>query len=160
MKLLRPSSFKDSIEDIDLVELSKKGKKNLLIDLEGTIVPKETWEISPEKLGWINKAKELGFGICIISNTIFMKRSEDISRKLGAPIIIAALKPLTISFKRALKILNGRRSDSVVIGDQLFMDILGGNLSGIETIYVKHITPERHPLRKFMRWIEQRVCKS
>ena len=154
MKLLKPDAFKKAVEEIDLHKLSAEGKRNLIIDLEGTLISRETWEVLPEKLNWIQKAKDAGFKIHLISNTIRIRRAKEISKLFGVPIIPASFKPLPFSFIKATKVLGTRASNSAVIGDQLFMDVLGGNLLGFYTILVKPMSNERKLSRKLMRWLE------
>lgn len=154
MKLLKPNDFKKSVEEIDLHKLLAEGKRNLFIDLEGTLISRETWEVLPEKLNWIQKAKDEGFKIYLVSNTIRIRKAKEISKLFGLPIIPASFKPLPFSFIKATKILGGEASNSAVIGDQLFMDVLGGNLLGLYTILVKPVSKERKLSRKFMRWLE------
>jgi len=126
----------------------------LLIDIEGTVVPRETWKISRSAFRWLGEAKKSGIKICLISNSVRVKRVEELSSELDLPFVPLAFKPLPFSFIRAMKMLGGSRSDTAVIGDQLFMDILGGNLLGLHTIMVPSITPEKKLGRRFMRWLE------
>ena len=159
MNLLKPSDQKTSVTEIDPKNLLDKGIRNLIIDLEGTLVPRETWAPAPETREWIKGVKSAGLKIILLSNTIFFRRSKEISENLGLPILCAAFKPLPFSFLKAVKLLSGSYSETAVIGDQLFMDVLGGNLLGLHTILVKPISTSKNPLRKFMRWMESRFVK-
>jgi hypothetical protein len=157
MSLLKPSEYKTKIEDIALDRLFSDGKRALIIDLEGTIVPKEKWELSASKTKWLAHARSLGFKVCFLSNTFFGRKSQAIADKLRVPIISAALKPMPFGFFRALSRLNEKAGNSVMIGDQLFMDILGANILGIYTILVDPITGEKNFFRKLMRQLERRI---
>jgi len=160
MSLLKPAEYRKNIEDINLDKLLSEGKRALIIDLEGTVVPKEKWEIPPLKAEWLNKARSLGFRVCFLSNTFFGKKSRVIASELQAPIIPVALKPLPFGFLRALRKLNEKAGNTVMIGDQLFMDILGANILGIHTILVDPITGEKNYFRKLMRHAEDWVYKK
>ena len=68
------------------------------------------------------------------------------------------MKPFPIAYKHAMKMLRSKPSNSALIGDQLFTDIVGANWLGIYTILVDPITgAEKGFFRKIMRWLEQRV---
>ncbi|MFH1442374.1 MAG: HAD hydrolase-like protein, partial [Candidatus Omnitrophota bacterium] len=66
-------------------------------------------------------------------------------------------KPLPFAFLRALKEIDAKPEETAMIGDQLFMDILGGNLVNLYTIYVKPLTPETFLPRIWMRQAEDWV---
>jgi HAD superfamily phosphatase (TIGR01668 family) len=154
VSLLKPTDYQIKVEDIDLQKLIREGRKNLIIDIEGTIVPRKTWELLPEKLNWIQGAREKGFKIVLLSNTFFRKEARKISEAAGAPAIHAAFKPFPRSFRKSLRLLGGTASDSVMVGDQLFTDVLGGNIAGLYTIMVEPIAGEQKLSRKFMKWLE------
>jgi predicted HAD superfamily phosphohydrolase YqeG len=54
-----------------------------------------------------------------------------------------------------LEILGSKKEETAIIGDQLFTDILGGNLFGIHTVLVKPMTKEIFFLRQWMRDLEK-----
>jgi len=78
---------------------------------------------------------------------------------LKLPYITLAAKPLPFAFRRAVQLLNTPASRCVVVGDQLFMDILGGNLAGMRTILVKPMSRETFWLRSLMRRAERWVLR-
>lgn len=152
---LKPAEFLHSIEEIDLSRLWSSGKKNLIIDLEGTLVPREDWTITQSKINWVKRAAQTGFKICLLSNTFLNNKAGKIASLLNVPIITSSFKPLPFAFLKAMKMLGGDPKNSVVIGDQLFMDIFGGNLAGIRTILVEPLTEETNFFRKLMRQLER-----
>jgi len=160
MNIFQPDNLNESVFTIDIEKLQKRGITNLIIDIEDTIIPKANWKISEEALGWINSLKSKGFNICFLSNTFHVEKAKDLSQKAGVPLITPAFKPFTFGFKRAMKILGSKKENTAVIGDQLFMDILGGNIVGTHTILVKHMTKETNFLRNLMRGLEKRILKN
>ena len=81
---------------------------------------------------------------------------KPINPTVASPDFLTA-KPFPFTFNRALRIVKSKTSEAAVIGDQVFMDILGGNLSKIYTILVKPISKEKMRIRKFMRWLEKKA---
>ena len=157
LEIFRPDEHHNSIYDLDFADLRKRGYSVILMDLDETLLPREVISISPLLLMFIEGLKDKGFKIYLLSNSFHPERVEYVAKKLSLPYASLAGKPLPFSFEKALKELETKRKDAIVIGDQLFMDILGGKLAGIYTILVNPMNPENFWLRKIMRWAEKLV---
>jgi len=70
-----------------------------------------------------------------------------------------ALKPLPFGFLRALRLLGTKRSETVVIGDQVFTDVLGAKLLGLRTVLTEPIVAHDFPLTRGLRFLERLVYK-
>jgi HAD superfamily phosphatase (TIGR01668 family) len=103
--------------------------------------------------------KEEGFKLCLTSNSYHPLKVKYFGETLGVPAVYLGFKPFPFVFRRSLKTLNAEPENTAMIGDQLFMDILGANLLNIYTIYVKYLTPEGFFLRRWMRLAEDWVLK-
>ena len=64
-------------------------------------------------------------------------------------------KPFPGAFKVALEELDGCIDNTLIIGDQIFTDILGGNIMGIGTVLVDPISKKEFITTKFMRLLER-----
>ena len=71
--------------------------------------------------------------VTIVSNNK-EARVQSFSDPLKIPFIFKARKPMGRAFKRAINHMGLQRDDTVVIGDQFFTDVLGGNRKGVHTI--------------------------
>ncbi len=157
LKLFQPKQRSELIQDLDLRGLKAHGIKGLILDLDDTIVPRKVNNISPEIMAWVKKAKE-DFPVCIVSNSILRPHKVlGFAKTLGVPALALAFKPLPFGFWWAFKTLKTRPKETAIIGDQIFSDILGGNLLGLHTVLVKYQTPETFWPRKLMRWLESLV---
>jgi HAD superfamily phosphatase (TIGR01668 family) len=150
-----PKQKADTIYEVDPADLKAKGIKALILDLDDTLLPKTSSDITPKLYAFIENLKSMGFAVCISSNNRFPKRVEFIARTLNLPHISLAFKPLPPPFAKALEILGSKKEETAIIGDQLFTDILGGNLFGIHTVLVKPMTKEIFFLRQWMRDLEK-----
>jgi hypothetical protein len=157
LEIFRPREYLNSIYLIDFDKLKSKGIRAILMDIDETLLPREMLDISPVLFSFIAELREKGFNICLVSNSIHPERIDYVSKTLKLPSITLAAKPFPFAFEKALKLLGAKKSEAVVIGDQLFMDILGGNLTGIYTILVKPMSAERFWLRQLMRTGEKYV---
>lgn len=135
LKILIPDLFVQSIYDIDFIKLKEQGIKAVIVDLDNTLVETTCSNATPELVQWLNEVQKLGIHVMIVSNNTKTRVSR-FAAPLNIPYIHAAKKPLTPAFRRALKKLDCTIKETVVIGDQLLTDVLGGNRMGLYTILV------------------------
>jgi HAD superfamily phosphatase (TIGR01668 family) len=107
-------------------------------------------------LEWIEKAKESGFKLCIVSNAT-KKRVDRFNEKLNIHAIHRAVKPWLGAFKRAMVLMKTRPEETAVVGDQIFTDIYGGNRFNMLTILVKPLHKKEFFFVKLKRWPEKYV---
>lgn len=155
-KKLFPDSRFESIYDIDLKALESYGIKALILDLDNTIVARDSSIATEELKQWLTHIKEQGFKACIVSNN-WKQRVSGIAKQVDLPLVARAVKPRTVAFTRAMDVLGTSREETAVIGDQIFTDILGGNLTGLRTILVVPLSNSEPMVTKFLRHLERRV---
>ncbi|NMB13465.1 MAG: HAD hydrolase-like protein, partial [Firmicutes bacterium] len=78
---------------------------------------------------------------------------------LQIPAIAGAIKPRKKPFRQALALLGTAPGETIVIGDQLFTDILGGNRMDLYTILIDPVDMEELAATKVMRKLERRVIR-
>jgi HAD superfamily phosphatase (TIGR01668 family) len=158
VKIFYPKAHFRNVQAIDLSKLRALGISNLIVDLDETLRKRNSSYIPEGSIKWIEEAKRKGFKVCITSNNPFWWKLKKIENIFNAPVSLLALKPLPIAFKHAMSLLGAKPSNTALIGDQLFTDIVGANWLGIYTILVDPITgAEKGIFRRMMRWLEQRV---
>ena len=84
---------------------------------------------------WLSELRSLGLELCIVSNNS-RGRVGSIAGLMDLPAVPRAVKPFVSSFRRALKLTGTLPGETALVGDQIFTDILGGNLTGLYTILV------------------------
>jgi HAD superfamily phosphatase (TIGR01668 family) len=154
---LAPDLYYRSIADIEPEYLVARGVRALLIDLDNTLVLRNTLDASPEVHAWLASALGVGLKACIVSNNWHERvmHAEDV---FGIPVIGKSTKPLPGGFRRGLRVLEVRASEAAVIGDQVFTDVLGGARIGAMTILVQPLSggsdlPHTVLLRAFERLV-------
>ncbi len=157
--LLRPKEYDSSVFTIDIGGLYKKGIRGFIVDLDDTLIPRPEYRIPFSIYSWVEKVKEHGIKICIVSNGGSAKRVEYISESLNVKGFSLSFKPLPFALKKALTHLGTSPANTAVIGDQIITDVVGGNLIGAYTILVKPISKEVSPIRLPMRFIEDSLLK-
>jgi HAD superfamily phosphatase (TIGR01668 family) len=158
--LLKPRQIVENIGEIDFADLKRKGIDALILDIDDTLIPRQVNDVTPQLFEWIVERKEQGFKICLTSNSRHPLRVKFIGDTLEVPAISFGLKPLPFAFWRSLRIMNARPEECAMIGDQLFMDILGANLLNLYSIFVKPLSAETFLPRKWMRTAEEWVLKK
>lgn len=135
-----PNEYVSSVYDIDLDKLRKQGKRAILTDLDNTLVPWNDKDAPQTLHDWIATASTAGFQLCILSNNRG-PRVLDFAERVGVRAIGAARKPKRQAFEQALQLLGVSADETLMVGDQLFTDIRGGNRCGLYTILVLPISP-------------------
>ncbi len=135
-EILRPKVYVNSVYNIDLIKLKKvKNIKGIIVDLDNTLVAWGKKEVSQKMIDWVKEVKRLGLKICIVSNTN-SKRVAEFAKIFNIPYHSKYFKPFSIAFNNGLKILDTKKAETVVIGDQIFTDIFGGNRLKLLTVLV------------------------
>ncbi|PZE22909.1 YqeG family HAD IIIA-type phosphatase [Paenibacillus xerothermodurans] len=132
---LLPRLQVNTIYDIDLHALWEQGIRGIITDLDNTLVGAKAPLATPELLEWLKVVGQLGFQVVIVSNNN-KPRVTKFAEPLLLPFIYRARKPTTAAFRKALALMQLAPMQTVVIGDQMMTDVLGGNRMGLYTILV------------------------
>jgi HAD superfamily phosphatase (TIGR01668 family) len=130
-----PDYYLRSVIDIDVDTLRARGVDTLLVDLDNTLLPRDRGEMPEDVRAWVLSLRDEGFKVCLVSNN-WHERVATVANDLGIGLVAKAVKPLPFAFLRALRMLGSRRTNAAVIGDQMFTDVVGGNILGMVTIMV------------------------
>lgn len=154
-----PDYFVNSVFDINLDVLKDRGIENVLLDMDNTILSREEDEINEYTKAWVINLKAQGFKVCIISNN-WAKRLAELAGDLNIEIVSKAVKPLPFAFFLSLRKLGARPHNTVMIGDQLFTDVMGARLLNILTIMVRPMSAVdlKHTLA--LRKVEKLILKD
>lgn len=159
MKLLKhflPDQHVKSIFEITPESLKDKGVKGVITDLDNTLVEWDRPLATPKLIEWFENMRKHEILVTIVSNNN-EKRVRAFSDPLKIPFIFQARKPMTRAFNKALKQMGLRKEETVVIGDQLLTDVLGGNRSGFHTILVVPVAQTDGFVTRFNRKVERRI---
>lgn len=136
-----PDMYQKSIYHIDYDKLQEDGIKCILFDLDNTCVPYRDTVPNKRLIELFENLKDMDFKIIIFSNAT-KKRIAPFKKMLNVDCLAMAKKPRKNNFLKILKIFSYNLSDVVIIGDQLYRDILGGNRVGIKTILVNPMSKD------------------
>ena len=151
-----PNDYVQSVFQMDIEKLANSGFKGIITDLDNTLVGWDVKTPTKEIQEWFKKANDLGLTITIVSNNN-EKRVSVFSKDLDVDFIFKARKPMGRAFKKAIQHMNIKPEETIVIGDQMLTDVLGGNNNGLYTIMVVPVKKTDGFLTRLNRIIERRL---
>lgn len=152
--MLGPDLEALTLADVSLDALWDRGLRGIIVDLDNTVCGYRESTLAPGVREWIVAAKARGFRLAMVSNN-FSERVAAIGAQLDVPAVPNALKPLPFGFLRALRLLGTERRATVIIGDQLFTDVLGGKALGFHAVLTQPIVAKDFPLTRVLRLMER-----
>ena len=153
IKSLTPDLIYSNIGEINLQELYDGGITGIIADLDNTLITPGAKNPDAYMKEFIESARDIGFDICLLSNSS-RRRVVRVASGFGVYAIAKARKPARAGFQKAARLLGRDASQVCVVGDQLFTDIYGAKRLGIKAIYTKPITGKEEPAIKLKRVLE------
>lgn len=154
-----PTKAIGSIYELPVEALKADGIKGIIFDIDNTLVPYDEAEPTAEIIAFFTHLKELGFKITLLSNN-----TEDRVIKFNERLKVLALhnaqKPLSKSFIKALQMMKCEKHEVIIVGDQVFTDVYGGNRAGMATYLVTPISDKDEWQTKIKRGLERKVLSQ
>ncbi len=156
--IFKPKFKLNVVTDIRPDFLSENGIKALILDVDNTLSTHHGQQLTNGLEEWISLMQQKNIKLTVLSNSK-EKRVEPFAKKIGLDYLSLGLKPLPFGYLRAIKKLNVKKSEAAIVGDQIFTDVLGGNLIGLKTILLTPILPENGWSFKLRRRMEKILLK-
>lgn len=150
---LYPSAYAKDVFSIDYKKLYEKGYRGILFDVDNTLVHHND-DATPEVEALFREIFAIGLKTILISDNT-TARLERFTKNIDTPFIADANKPQATSFEKALEVLGIEKSEAVVIGDQMFMDIAGANNALMDSIMVHFVVKDAKAKIGIRRYIEK-----
>ncbi len=159
-KKLFPTYRVDSVLEITPSRLADWRIASLLLDVDCTLKRYSENELAPETFHWLETLQNAGIFLVLLSNGK-KGRIGRFAEKYRLPFIAQAMKPLPNGCRRAVRQFRLDPASTAIVGDQIFADILAGNLAGLTTILVTPIHPEEEPwFTRLKRPLEKRILRA
>lgn len=159
MRLLTPSLRIATIYDLPMNWLRERDVHAVITDLDNTLVPWRDYTMAEELSGWFKDLHKEGFRTVILTNARPSPTIRKMASKLETELVIGARKPVQRFFREALSKVDANAAETCVVGDQVFTDVLGGNLLGCHTVLVDRIGSREFIGTKFMRVFERMILR-
>ncbi len=134
---LAATRYVASLPLVGVGELARAGVRLVLVDRDNTCVPRDTGRAPVEVRAWLDAARATGLSVCLVSNNFHTAEVTASAAELGCAVVHRAMKPAPFALRRAMRMVGARPCETVMIGDQVFTDVLAGNLAGVRTILVR-----------------------
>ncbi len=152
---LKPDYNLENIYAINLVELKSRGIKNILFDLDSTIMASKSGCYSAETSEWLERVRK-EFFIGVVSNNEKQSYIEKVKACTDFPCVFGAHKPDTKVALEFMKEHGLNANETAFVGDRPLTDILCGKRLGCMTILVDSITAKTENLpTRFVRGLER-----
>lgn len=116
--------------------LAEKGIRLVLADLDNTLVSYHQALPTPAVIAWKEALNQVGITLFILSNSRKAGRVEEFAHALQTPCQSRSGKPKKKGYQRVLASLNTPPEHCLMVGDQIFTDILGATNMGIPAVLV------------------------
>lgn len=158
-KAMKPDAVYNDLSCIPFTELRNQGKKCILLDYDNTLGPDHAADPVAFAYEQIRVIREAGLTCCLVSNAK-SGRSKLAADTLEIPCVTYARKPSPDGIYRALSLMNIDAGSAVMVGDQIFTDVIAGRFAGVYTILVEKYAPReiwyvqlKRPFEKLVRLI-------
>ena len=158
-KAMKPEKVYESLVHIPWDELYGSGIETALLDFDNTLGPDHATEPEEYSYSCVKMIEEKGIRCCLVSNAK-SGRSAKIAEMLNIPVVTYANKPGTSGIFRAIELMKTTPEKSVLVGDQVFTDVIAGNRAGVRTFMVEKLHKKeiwyvlwKRPFEKLVRHI-------
>jgi HAD superfamily phosphatase (TIGR01668 family) len=157
---LTPDDYVSSVERIDPRALVEQGFSIVLLDIDNTLVPRDTCRLPAGVAHWVACLRKEGLRVCLLSNN-WHRVVFDYAQELDLPLVHRAMKPAPFAYMRALRTMGRRRGEKVVcVGDQIVTDVWGAHLLGLTAILVEPQATKDLWYTLLFRRFERRVMRG
>ncbi len=156
---LMPDFWFDTFDKASVDFLKSLGVRGLLLDIDNTLEPYENESPSLAVTQWLESLRENGISCAFVSNN-GRERVELFNKELCLPAYFKAKKPLRKNLRRAMRDMGTDKSNTYMMGDQIFTDVLAARFVGIGAILVNPIKDKTDALTRFKRWLERPILKK
>lgn len=158
IELFKPTWMVDTAYSIDPQALKRHGIRAVFSDLDNTLTAWNNPDGTPEMRQWMDELNDAGIPLIVISNNTARRVGKAVA-KLNLPFMARSLKPLGFGINRARKKLGLKKSEVLMVGDQLMTDVAAANVAGVRSALVKPLIDTDKWVTWPNRVIEKQVMK-
>ncbi len=154
--LFKPTFWLKNVLQIDENFLYENNVSAMVLDMDNTLSMHGNPAAEDGVMEWLEKMRGLGIKMRVVSNNT-NKRVEPLAAVLRLEYTANGAKPLPFGVNRAIKAMGAKKSETLVVGDQIFTDVMAGNLAGVRTVLVEPFHLEKTWTFRLKRRIESLV---
>lgn len=154
-----PDFYFDTFDKVSVEFLIEQKIDTLLLDVDNTLAPYEQADPDERILKWLSSLSQNGIKYAFVSNNESTDRIDRFNKNIKAPAFARSAKPFFRNAKKALKILNSKRENTAIMGDQIFTDVCAGKWHGMRAILVPPIKDKTTLFFRIKRKLEKPIMK-
>lgn len=159
MSLFYPDYWFERIADIPPAFFVSRGIRLVLLDVDNTLTTHNNPSPAPGVADWLARMREAGLTLAILSNN-HGRRVAPFARQLRLSFVANGAKPFPFRLARACRRYGVTPGQCALVGDQLFTDILCGNLlPGALSVLVTPLEPEQSKAFRLKRRLERPILR-
>lgn len=159
MSLFRPRLILSHVTEVTPALLAAHGLRGVLLDLDNTLVEHGSYSDAHDVQAWAMDLSLAGVQLYLLSNAT-RGRVQFWTGKLGFAGKGLASKPIPRNFRKAARRMGLPPQRVAMVGDQLFTDVLGGNLAGMFTVMVRPLADNALLHTRLARGVEKFVLEQ
>lgn len=133
-----PDIMKKDIYEIEPGELTNRGVRLVLLDVDNTLAPYTVNEPAQGLRDWARRLTDAGLDVFILSNNKG-SRPEIFAGALGVDFVKKARKPFTAAAKKVMSDRGAAPEQTALVGDQIYTDTLCAKRLGAIAVLVEPI---------------------
>jgi uncharacterized protein len=154
--LITPHYRIHRVEELTPERLSQWGLCTLLLDVDCTLTRYRRGDVDPTVAAWIEQLRMANIKMCLVSNGMG-HRISGFAERLRLPCVSQAMKPMPWGVRAAIELLRAEPSQTAMVGDQIFADVMAGRIAGVRSILVDPIHPEEEPWFTRLKRFPERI---
>lgn len=151
--LLMPQFLIPDVSALTDEFLKEHGIRGIIFDIDNTLVGFRAPKPTEANLALFARLREQGIAFAIASNNNKV-RVGTFAEGLGISAYHRACKPLGFALAKLRKEFGLKSKEIALVGDQIYTDMLGGNLAGMITVLVEPIDQKETIFFKIKRALE------
>lgn len=139
--------------------LNSIGIKGIILDVDNTLEPYENPTPTEKVQKWLEDLRKNGISAAFVSNNN-AERINLFNKNLNLPAYSKAGKPFKKNVILAMRDMGTNKSNTILMGDQIFTDVWAAHNTGIKAILVPPIKDKTDAFTKFKRKLEKPILKK
>ena len=154
-----PEYYFETFDKASADFLSEIGVKGIVLDVDNTLEPYENPTPGEHVVAWLESLKAKGISAAIVSNN-GGERINLFNKELGLPAYYKAKKPFKKNVLNAMADMGTDKSNTILMGDQVFTDVWAAHNTGIRAILLPPIKDKTDVFTRFKRLLEKPILKK
>ena len=156
---LKPDRRVAGIREVTPAYLRDMGVCGVITDLDNTLALPDDLRPTADGAAWLAAMREADIPVVVVSNNSF-DRVEAFCRPLGVDFVHKSGKPFGRGIERAVEKLGVPRGQTVLVGDQLFTDVLAASYHRVMCILTEPVVLETGLFFRLKRALERAVDRK